>query len=31
MNINALNQYILGYILEIYRDFCILMERKKKN
>ena len=31
MNINALNQYILGYILEIYRDFCILLERKKKN
>lgn len=31
MNINALNQYILGYILEIYRDFCILLERKKMN
>lgn len=31
MNINALNQYILGYILEIYRDFCILLEREKKN
>ena len=31
MNINALNQYICGYVLDIYRDFCILLEREKKN
>lgn len=31
MNINALNQYICGYVLDIYRDFCILLERGKKN